>query len=143
MIRWIVLLHVLGACIWVGGHLLLLLRYLPPALKSKDAAGILAFEKKFEPLGIPALLLQVITGIILGLHYNAAWFRFDSHFSAVFNLKLILLLLTVVLAVHARFFIIPRLNERNLGLLAGHILAVTVLAVGFVYLGISFRYGFS
>ena len=142
MIKLVIILHVLGACVWVGGHLLLLLRYLPHALKRKDKTIIQAYEKKFEPIGIPALLVQVVTGITLGYHYGIRWFSFDTNFNLTFNTKLILLLLTIILAVHARFFIIPRLNEKNLTNLAYHIVAVTILSIGFVYLGISFRYGY-
>ncbi|MDO5607472.1 MAG: CopD family protein [Capnocytophaga sp.] len=141
MIKYLLLLHLLGASVWVGGHLLLLLRYLPEALKSKNPAVVQAFEKKYEPIGIPALLLQVITGIFLGMKYDVKWFSFASQFDMVFNLKLITLALTLLLAIHARFFIIPKLNEKNLNSLALHIGMVSVLAFIFVFLGVTFRYG--
>ncbi|MBV6479174.1 MAG: hypothetical protein HGGPFJEG_01935 [Ignavibacteria bacterium] len=142
MIKIITILHVLGASVWVGGHLILLLRFLPQALREKNPGIILAFEKKYEPIGVPALLLQVITGIILGYHYQISLFSFKNQFDITFNLKLILLLMTILFGVHARFFLIPKLNEKNLNSLAYHILAVTLLSIGFVYLGISFRTGY-
>ncbi|UGU14641.1 CopD family protein [Sinomicrobium kalidii] len=141
-IKFIVFLHILGGCVWVGGHLILLLRYLPQSLKTKDPSHILRFEEKYEKIGIPALIVQVITGVLLGFSYHINWFGFNSPADVVVNLKLILLLATVGLAVHARLFIIPKLNEKNLMRLAWHIAAVTLLAVCFVYLGVSFRMGF-
>ncbi len=141
MIKAIVILHVLGASVWVGGHLLLLFRYLPEALRKRDPAIIQGFEQKYEAIGIPALLLQAITGIFLGMRYEVQWFSFTSHTDLLFNLKLILLLLTLALGIHARFFILPRLEASGLRSLALHIAAVTILAIGFVYVGISFRFG--
>lgn len=140
--KWLILLHVLGACVWVGGHLLVAIRYVPEALKKRDPGIILGFEKKYEIIGMPALLLQVITGILMGLKYEGIFFNFNTHFATVFNLKLIVLLLTVLLAIDARLFIIPKLNDKNLNLLAYHIIAVTFLGLVFVYLGISFTFGF-
>jgi hypothetical protein len=71
----------------------------------------------------------------------ADWFSFTTIASTHVALKLLLLLLTVVLAMHARLRIIPRLSERTLPMLAGHVIAVTVLAVLFVLLGVGFRTG--
>ncbi len=53
----------------------------------------------------------------------------------------ILLLLTVMLAIHARLRLIPNLNAQNLPVLAGHVIGVTVLAVLFVLVGVGFRTG--
>lgn len=142
MIKWLIFLHLSGAAIWVGGHLILSLRYLPEALKQKNPDSILHFEKKYETIGIPALIIQVITGIWLALLYHIKWFSFHSTQEKVFSLKLILLLLTIILAIHARLVIIPRLSSDRLGLLAVHIIGVTSIAVIMVYLGISYRFGY-
>ena len=111
------ILHLLGACIWIGGHLLLLIRYLPQAINENEPDIVKSFEKKFEPLGLPALLLQIIIGILLAYHYNVRienWFSFSNGIEIVVSIKLMLLLSTLVLAVHARIFIIPKLSSRNL-----------------------------
>ena len=142
MVKLLIILHVVGASIWVGGHLLLLLRYLPEALRTRDPIIIQRFEGKYESIGIPALLLQVITGIILGQRYDVHWFSFGTTVDLTFNLKLILLVITLALGIHARFFIIPKLSAANMNALAVHITAVTLLAIGLVYLGVSFRFGY-
>ena len=62
----LVILHALAATVWTGGHLVLDLGVLPRALRAGEAAPIRAFEEIFEPLGLTALALQVITGRGLG-----------------------------------------------------------------------------
>ncbi len=57
MYAWILLLHLLGAAIWTGGHLVLALGILPQALKTRDPKLLLAFERVYERIGLPALLL--------------------------------------------------------------------------------------
>ena len=69
MLHWLVLFHVFGATIWVGGHLILSLTILPKALKENNPDLILQFEKNYEKIGLPALFFQVITGIWLSLLY--------------------------------------------------------------------------
>ncbi|MBD2425278.1 hypothetical protein [Phormidium sp. FACHB-1136] len=54
---------------------------------------------------------------------------------------LVLLLGTLALAIHARFFIIPNLSAETLKSLAFHIVGVTTLAVLFVVLGAGIRLG--
>jgi len=53
----------------------------------------------------------------------------------------LLLLITLLLALHARFGIIPKLSNDNLSKLAYHIITVTVIAVLMVIVGVSFRFG--
>lgn len=137
-------LHVLGACIWVGGHLVLAVRILPRALREKKAALIRDFERAYERIGMPALVLQVLTGLtlahrILGSSVDA-WLG-DSGPARVVQAKLLFLLMTVALALHARFRVIPRLRDDNLPLMGAHIIGVTVLAVLFTLAGASLRLG--
>ena len=138
------IIHLLGASIWVGGHLLLLIRYLPEALKTKNPEVISRFEKKFEPIGIPALLIQIISGILMAYHYNVGfehWFKFENAIEKTISLKLLLLLATLLLAAHARIFIIPKLSQTNLHQLAWHILAINLIAIALLVLGTMVRYG--
>ncbi len=138
------ILHLLGACIWIGGHLLLLIRYLPQAINENEPDIVKSFEKKFEPLGLPALLLQIITGILLAYHYNVRienWFSFSNGIEIVVSIKLMLLLSTLVLAVHARIFIIPKLSSRNLTQLGIHILLINILAIAMLVMGTFIRKG--
>src|SRR5689334_1814633 len=103
-------LHLLAATIWVGGHLILAIRFLPQAWRLKDVEIIKSFEKRYEPIGIPALLVLVITGIMLAYQYDIivhTWFSFTGNMEKVVSIKLVLLLITLCFGVHARFFLIP------------------------------------
>ena len=102
------------------------------------------FEEGFERLGIPALVVQVITGLWLALRLipdPGLWFSGDSPQAAAIRLKLLLLLATIALAAHARLSLVPKLDRSNLHSLAWHIIAVTVLALAFTVLGVAIRIG--
>ncbi len=137
-------LHVLGACIWVGGHLVLSLGVLPDAWRRRDPAPVQAFEARFERIGLPALLVQVVSGAWLAVHWlgsAAAWHDADSGITRAVWLKLALLVVTLLLAVHARLRLIPRLRPGTVPLLGLHILAVTAVSVALLVLGVSVRFG--
>lgn len=140
--KWLILLHVLGATVWVGGHLILSIGFLPKALREKNPQIILDFEHHVEKVALPALLLQVITGIWMASIYVPFryWLSLDTPHHVYLWTKLGLLTATLALAIHARFFILPRLTEQKLPQVAFHIVLVTVLAVFFVVTGLSFRF---
>jgi hypothetical protein len=136
-------LHLLGACIWAGGHLALAAAVLPRALRERRAQVIIDFEQGYERIGIPALLVQVVTGLWLAylrLGVPSLWFA-NSPLAHVVQAKLGFLAATVALALHARLKLIPRLTDATLPTLAIHIVGVTTLAVLFVLAGVVFRVG--
>jgi putative copper export protein len=136
-------LHVLGACVWTGGHLVLAITALPRALARRDPRILTAFEEPFERIGIPALIVQVLTGVWLASQFVPVnrWLAFESDLEVRIGTKLLLLGLTVALALHARLRLIPGLDNPSLRLLAAHIVIVTGLAVALVIVGVSFRTG--
>lgn len=136
-------LHVLGATIWVGGHLTLALTILPRALELEQASVVTDFEQRFEKIGLPALAVQVLTGLWLADHLLGSpgnWFEGTPIARAV-QFKLALLVATLALAAHARFRVIPALTDTTLRSLAWHIRLVTLMAVLFVLAGVSIRFG--
>jgi putative copper export protein len=140
----LVVLHILGATVWTGGHLVLAATVLPQALKHHAPDRIHQFEEHFEGFGLTALLLQVTTGLWLTWTYFPNFqnfLAFDSYLSTYIGIKLLLLLGTITLAIHARFFIIPNLTKETLNSLAYHIIGVTTLAVLFAILGAGIRLG--
>lgn len=144
MLFTLLFLHILGAAIWTGGHLVLALGVLPAALRRNDPALIEAFESRYEPVGIVALVAQVLTGIELARRYFTSFadlFNLDNPLAVATLAKIVLLLLTVSLALDARLRIIPKLGRHNLRALAWHIIPVTVLSVAFVFVGLRFRFG--
>lgn len=144
MFQLAVILHLLGAAVWTGGHLVLSLTVLPRALRQRDPRLLTEFEAGYERVGIPALLLQVVSGLWLAhrlLPDPGAWFSFDSMVATHIAAKLILLIITLGLALHARLRVLPRLGTDNLWTLAWHVIAVTVISVLLVLVGAGFRTG--
>jgi putative copper export protein len=139
----LLLLHLLGATIWTGGHLVLATTVLPRALRAKRAALLSDFEHGYERVGMPALGVQIITGLLLAyrlLGNPALWFD-ASPLARVVQFKLLCLAGTAALAIHAKTRVIPRLNDDNLPVMAWHIAGVTLLSVLFVAAGGSARLG--
>lgn len=140
----VLILHVLGATVWTGGHLVLAISWLPRALRTRSVDALRAYEDGFERVGIPALVTQVVTGLWLADRWLGGLRRLPAletpHAHGV-ALKLGLLALTVLLALDARLRIIPKLRSDNLGALAWHIIPVTVVSVLFVAAGVWMRTG--
>lgn len=137
-------LHLCAASIWVGGHLILAVSLLPEAMSKRNPDLILGFERIYERIGLPALFVQVVTGLWLAHRLQpgfTTWADLSDPVALTIFLKLACLAATVALAVHARLFIIPRLDAARLPMLGAHIVAVTALALIFVWLGLAFRYG--
>jgi len=137
---WLILtLHVLGATIWTGGHLVLTFTVLPRALRARDPAILLDFEQGFERIGIPALIVQVATGLWLAWRLvpdPGQWFSFSDATASAVGVKLLLLAATAGLALNARFRVIGRLTPETLPLMAWHVRGVTFLSVLFVAAGV-------
>ena len=113
MFTFILILHLLGASIWTGGHLVLALGILPGALRQRSIAPIQAFEAVYERIGLPALIIQVLTGLWLAhrlLPDPAAWLDLSSPWTRLFTFKFTLLALTLGLAIDARLRLIPQLD---------------------------------
>jgi putative copper export protein len=139
----LLLLHILGATIWTGGHVVLATTVLPRALRAKRAAILSDFEQGYERVGMPALGVQIVTGLWLAhrlLGSPALWFDANP-LARVVQFKLLCLAGTAALAIHAKTRVIPRLNDDNLPVLAWHIAGVTVFSVLFVLAGASARLG--
>jgi putative copper export protein len=144
MYKYVLLLHILGATVWTGGHLVLALAVLPRVLKERSPAALRQFESAYERVGMPALLLQVATGLWLAhllVPDVRAWFTAGDFVSRLILFKLSLLAATVLVAADARLRIIPRLTAQTLPAMARRIVAVTVLSVLFVATGVAFRVG--
>jgi putative copper export protein len=140
----LVIVHALAATVWTGGHLVLDLAVLPLALQERNAGRIRSFEAMFEPLGLRALGIQVITGVGMAWIYLPGFqglFSPANPIGMLVGTKLALLAATAALAVHARLRLIPNLTDDNLSALAWHIRGITALAIAFVVVGALIRLG--
>lgn len=138
------LLHILAATIWTGGHIVLSVVALPRVLRERSPTRLLEFESVYEKIGMPALIIQVITGLFLAhrmLPDVSQWLDFSNPVAHPILLKLSLLALTLCFALSARFRVIPNLSEKTLTTMAWHIIPVTMISILFVITGVSFRTG--
>ncbi len=140
----LLLLHILAATIWTGGHIVLSVVVLPKVLRERSPEQLLAFESVYEKIGMPALIVQVLTGFWLAhnmLPDLGEWFNLGNPVSHAILAKLVLLALTACFALDARFRVIPSLRPETLHVMAWHIIPVTVISILFVAVGVSFRTG--
>ncbi|MCV6621429.1 MAG: CopD family protein [Cellvibrionaceae bacterium] len=141
----LIIIHILAATIWTGGHIVLSLAVLPKVLKERSPERLLDFESAYEKIGMPALVAQIITGLLLAHHWlpePSQWLNSANPIAQGIQYKLLLLGLTFCLALDARFRVIPRLSRANLWDMAWHIIAVTCLSIAFVIVGAGFKLGF-
>ena len=144
MYQYILVIHILAACIWTGGHLFLSIGLLPGSLAQRNINPIVEFESAYEKVGLPALAIQILSGLWLAWQITpdfSVWFAYDNPVSRLIIFKISLLTVTALLALDARLRIIPKLSMHNLTSLAWHIVAVTLISILFVIVGVSFRFG--
>ncbi len=140
----ILIIHLLAATIWVGGHLILLLRYVPKAIKTKSLEELSMFRKNFEPVGMPSLFVLIVTGIIMAYDYNVTiekWFLFENAIEKIVSIKLILLFISLTLAFITIKFVLPSIDKLSPYLLYFIIFLVTIIAVTMLILGSLVRVG--
>ncbi len=147
MMKIALFLHLIGASIWVGGHLYLLIRLMPRFVRDQDVAGFLKFEKSYEPLGMTALAVQVLTGLYMmnAIMPVATWLTPMGCLTALIHAKLTWLLLTIITAIHARFRVVARLEQgkftdSTLKVMAIHVGLICLWSICFVATGMAFRF---
>ena len=127
----LVIVHALAATVWTGGHLVLDLGVLPRALRAQSAAQVRAFEEVFEPLGLTALAIQVLTGLGMGWIYLPGLQGLFSPANPI----------GMLVGVKPLLRLIPNFTNANLSGLAWHIRSITALAIAFVVVGGLIRLG--
>jgi putative copper export protein len=114
----LLLLHLLSATIWTGGHIVLSVVVLPKVLRARSPEMLFDFESAYEKIGMQALIVQVVTGLLLAYRFVpdvGQWFNMANPISHAITAKLVLLALTVGFAINARFRVIPVLSQKTLG----------------------------
>jgi|GEM_PF-2028553 len=119
----LVILHTLGAAIWVGGHVALVVAVLPVAMRERAPERIREFEHRYGRVAIAALLVQIATGLWLTTHWISDWatvFSNPTPASHIILTKIVLLLVTAGLAVHAMHRVLPRMTPDRMRPFAAH-----------------------
>ena len=149
----LVILHLIGAATWLGGHIVLVRVILPAALRQRDPKPVLDFERAYARVALPALLVQAVTGLWLATRWLGGWgniLDFSVPAALPVLLKLALLGAIVAHAGYAYHRILPRLNTlegpladpvKPLRSFALHAWSTTVLSVLLLLVGASIRLG--
>jgi putative copper export protein len=140
----ILIIHLLAASIWVGGHLFLVLRILPATIQQKNISILSDFRVKFGRIGMPSLFILVITGILMAYDYNVTiskWFSFSSPIEKIVSTKLLLLFTSLIIAIHSQKFVFPKLTSERMLLAIIEITLVTIIGVTMLILGTLVRIG--
>lgn len=144
--RLLVILHLIGASTWIGGHVVLVRVILPAARRANDAGPVREFERSFGRIGMASLLVQAITGawLVSISPFIGGWgsmFREPTAATHLALAKLLMLVIILAMAGHASHRILPRLSAETLGRLARHAWIVTVLSILMLACGAGIRLG--
>ncbi|WP_438863327.1 copper resistance protein CopD [Neptunicella sp.] len=140
----LLVLHILAATIWTGGHIVLATVILPKVLRTCSPMMLLNFESAYEKIGMPALIVQIVTGLLLAYYMLPdvrLWFDISNPLANGILAKLSLLAATIGFALDAKLRVLPKLSEKSLVTMAWHIIPVTLFSILFVLVGVSFRTG--
>ena len=140
----LVLLHVLGACTWLGGHIVLVVAVLPDVRRRADITPISAFESRFGRWALAALAVQIATGAVLASRWLGGWSNILSRWTPATPYvlaKLALLVAILALAGNAYHRVVPRLSPATLPDFELHTQVVTGLSVLFAVTGVLIRTG--
>ncbi len=133
------LVHVIAATVWVGGHLIVALAYLPEAVKRRNLDTLLDFERRYaKRIGVPSLLISGATGLAMAYSYTG-WFG-QVWPIGVKVILFAILVLNIVLARHALHRAVSD-HVGNTTRFAIHVIVVTVISILFVVMGWAIRMG--
>lgn len=104
-----VFIHVISACIWLGGMLFLILAFIPGIKNHPDKVDLIAnVSLKFRNVGAVALILLLITGIYQlqyrGVQWNLDFFLHTS-FGKIAGLKILVFTGIILISIVHDYFL--------------------------------------
>jgi uncharacterized membrane protein len=139
-----VILHLLGAAVWVGGHIVLLTMVLPAAIHEHRVEPLARFERGLGRLGLAALVVQLVTGLWLAHKWLGSWealFESPTPRSHLILSKLVLLVLLVVVVGYRYHKLLPGLRPDRTGLYTMLTVLAAAFAVMLLMMGVGIRLG--
>jgi len=140
----IVMVHILGASLWIGGRGVLVGVVIPRSMRTGDVERLKDFEKGIGRIGLASLVVQLVTGLWLVDHWLGgigALLRPTNPIAHMALTKIALLVALVGLAGDAHHRMLPRLEPGRLRAFAVHAWVTATLSVVLVVLGVGIRTG--
>ncbi len=142
--RLLIIAHLLGSAVWVGGHVVVLAVVVPAARRAGSAQPVIDFERAFGRPAMVALAVQLITGLWLTRRWIPSLsetFTNPSPSSHLILVKVFLLVASAAFGAHAAHRILPSLTFETLTRFVRHAWIVMLLAVLLVVCGVGVRTG--
>ncbi len=119
---------------------------LPKAKREQNPLAVVEFERSFEKLGMPSLLVQILTGPMIAMRYvpMSDWFLWQTEAQDHIASKVILLGVILLLALSMKLRVMPRLKAGDASALrsaATHVHTVTFLSFLMIFMGLSLHTG--
>lgn len=114
------------------------------AIKQKDISLINDFRYKFGKIGMPSLIILLITGILSAYDYDVTfykWFSFSTAIETIVSIKLLLVFATLAAVIYTQKFVFPKLTSQNMMPTIIGISIVTFFSVAMLILGSFVRIG--
>ncbi len=110
-----VFIHVVSACVWLGGMLFLILAFIPGIKNHPDKVDLIAgVSLKFRTVGYVALVLLLITGFVQlefrGVQWNVEYFR-TNPFGKVAGLKILVFVAIIFISIIHDYYLGNRTVE--------------------------------
>lgn len=136
--------HIFGAALWIGGRAVLLSVVIPRARLTADIEGMRDFEKRLGAVGLGALVVQLATGLWLTSHWLGGLGALLPPRSPIAHMaltKIALLVALVGLAGYAHHRLLPRLTPERIPAFALHAWITLTLSIALLVLGVGVRTG--
>ncbi|MEZ6172046.1 MAG: hypothetical protein R3B58_03630 [Phycisphaerales bacterium] len=114
-----VITHLMGSALWIGGHMVLLFAIIPYAFRTRSTDAVVQFERQFGPIGLAALGIQVVSGLWLAHHWIGSFSKIIAEptmHTRMIAAKMVVLILTICVAAFTQHRVVSRLSEKNLQL---------------------------
>jgi putative copper export protein len=139
----LLILHLLGASVWIGGLVILAIGVAPKARKEGSIARTRSFESSFHILGMVAITLQFLTGFRLAMIYVGGMkglFDFSNHGAVLFLWKLVLILVSMAVFVVFKKKLKSAADD-NPSSVSPYVWIMMLLSVALMVLGLGFSRG--
>lgn len=139
----LLILHLLGASVWLGGLMIFAIGVVPKARKEGSIARTRSFESSFHILGMIAITIQFLTGFRLAMIYVGGMkglFDFSNHGAVLFLWKLILILVSMAVFIIFKKKLKAAADDNPCSV-SPFVWLMLVLAIALMVLGLGFSRG--